>query len=129
MGGSKKVLIVEDDREVRHFLKEALAEEGYDVYSASNAEEALSLLSSDIMVMFLDLKLPGEMNGIKLCRKIRENHPTACIYALTGHSTLFELADCRSAGFDDYFTKPIKIETLHMAAEQAFDRVERWGKK
>ena len=124
-----RVLIVEDDREVRNFLQEALTEEGYDVSSASNAEEAMSLLSPEFMVMFLDLKLPGELDGIELCRKIRKNHPTACIYALTGHSTLFELADCRAAGLDDYFTKPIKIETLHMAAEQAFDRVERWGKK
>ena len=124
-----KILIVEDDREVRNFLIEALREESCDVVAAVDAEEALEVLTPDIMVMFLDLKLPGEMNGIKLCRKIREKHPTACIYAMTGHSTLFELADCREAGFDDYFTKPIKIETLHMAVEQAFDRIERWRSK
>ena len=129
MSKARKILVVEDDREVRVFLTEAFREEGYDVVSANDAEEALSVLTPDIMVMFLDLKLPGDMDGLELCGKIREKFPTACIYAMTGHSTLFELADCRAAGFDDYFTKPIRLETLHMAVEQAFDRVERWQKK
>jgi CheY-like chemotaxis protein len=129
MSKPRKILVVEDDREVRTFLNEAFREEGYEVVSASDAEEALSLLTPEIMVMFLDLKLPGDMDGLELCGKIREDYPTACIYAMTGHSTLFELADCRAVGFDDYFTKPIRLETLHMAAEQAFDRVDRWGKK
>jgi CheY-like chemotaxis protein len=129
MSKARKIMVVEDDREVREFLKEAFKGEGYEVVTASDSEEALLSLAPDIMVMFLDLKLPGEMNGLELCAKIREDYPTACIYAMTGHSTLFELADCRAAGFDDYFTKPIRLETLHMAAEQAFDRIERWARK
>jgi len=129
MAKARKILVVEDEREVRDFLNDAFVEEGYDVVSVPNAEEALVALDSEIQVMFLDLKLPGEMNGLELCRKIRKDYPTACIYAMTGHSTLFELADCRAVGFDDYFTKPIRLETLYMAAEQAFDRIDRWGNK
>ena len=125
MSKARKILVVEDDREVREFLIEAFREEGYEVIPAIDAEDALSVLTPEIMVMFLDLKLPGDMNGLELCSKIRENYQTACIYAMTGHSTLFELADCRAAGFDDYFTKPIRLETLHMAVEQAFDRVDQ----
>jgi DNA-binding response OmpR family regulator len=129
MTEDRKILVVEDEREVREFLYDAFAEEGYDVVAVSDAEEALAALDPKIMVMFLDMKLPGDMDGLELCRKIREDYPTACIYAMTGHSTLFELADCRAAGFDDYFTKPLRLETLYMAAEQAFDRIDRWKKK
>ncbi len=129
MTKARKILVVEDEREVREFLYDAFVEEGYDVVAVGDAEEALAILTPEIMVMFLDMKLPGEMDGLELCRKIRVDYPTACIYAMTGHSTLFELADCRAAGFDDYFTKPLRLETLCMAAEQAFDRIDRWQKK
>jgi CheY-like chemotaxis protein len=128
MGKARKILVVEDETEVREFLYDAFIEEGYDVVAVGDAEEALAALDPEIMVMFLDIKLPGEMNGLELCRKIRADYPTACIYAMTGHSTLYELADCRAAGFDDYFTKPLRLETLYMATEQAFDRIDRWKK-
>ena len=109
-------------------LMDAFTLKGYKVVCASNAAEALAALTPEIQVMFLDLKIPGGISGLDLCKQIRKDHPAACIYAMTGHSSLFELADCRKAGFDDYFTKPTSLEMLYMAAEQAFDRVEA-GKK
>lgn len=121
---NKKLLIVDDEKDVNDMLSEAFTLKGYKVVCACNAEEALAALTPEIQVMFLDLKLPGDMGGLELCRKIREDFPSACIYAMTGHSSLFELADCRKAGFDDYFTKPTNLEMLYMAAEEAFERVE-----
>ena len=59
------------------------------------------------------------MNGIELCWKIR-------IYAITGWSTLFEVEECREAGFDDLFTKPIKLDVLLKAVEDAFEKIYRW---
>ena len=120
---SKQILIVDDDKDITDMLSEAFTLKGFNVTCAHNAEEALLALTPGIHVMFLDLKLPGEMSGLELCRQIRKDHPSACIYAITGHSSLFELADCREAGFDDYFTKPTKLEMLYMAADQGFDRV------
>lgn len=105
-------------------LSDAFSLKGYQVVSVGSAEEALSVLIPGIQVMFLDLKLSGEMGGLELCRRLRKDHPAASIYAITGHSSLFELADCRKAGFDDYFTKPTKLEMLYMAVEQAFARME-----
>lgn len=125
MPDSGKILVVEDEETIRLVLFEAFSEDGYKVVCAEDADEALSKLTPDIKVMFLDLKLPGEMDGIELCKRIREKNKTACIYALTGHSTLYELSDCREAGFDDYFTKPAKLEMLLMAAKEGFNRVER----
>jgi len=86
------------------------------------------LSKEKLQVMFLDLNMPG-MNGVELCRKIRHDFPMAIIHAMTGYSSLFELANCREAGFDDYFTKPVQLEQLIEAAEHAFRKLERWKKK
>ena len=125
----KNILFVEDEEMIREILKEAFINEGYDVDVTETGEEALEILNKkNIQVMFLDLKLPG-INGLDLCREIRKINPVACIYAMTGYTSLFELVDCREAGFDDYFTKPTKLPILLKAAQDAFDKLERWKKR
>jgi len=125
----KKILIVDDEEGIRDVLEEVFTYHGYEPICAGDAEDALVLLTPDIQVMFLDLKLPGKMDGVALCREIRKQNPSACIFAMTGYANLFELADCRAAGFDDYFTKPVKLELLLMATRQGFDKVRRWQKQ
>lgn len=125
----KKILIVDDEKDIRDVLEEVFSYHGYESVCVGDAEEALKLLSPDLQVMFIDLKLPGAMDGVALCREIRKKNPSACIFAMTGYANLFELADCRAAGFDDYFTKPAKLELLLMATRQGFDKVKRWQKK
>ena len=122
----KKILVVDDEQAIRKLLETAFTMAGYSVVLAENAESALELLEDKpVQVMFIDLKLPG-MNGIELCKLIRKENPIACIYSMTGYSSLFELADCRDAGFDDYFLKPMDIQILLKTAEDAFERIERW---
>ncbi|MBU0674718.1 MAG: response regulator [Proteobacteria bacterium] len=125
---TKKILVVDDEEVIRDMLAKAFVTQGYEVIAATDAEEALAKITPDTQVMFLDLKLPG-MSGMDLCRKIRKDSPLASIYAMTGYASLFELADSREAGFDDYFTKPVKLEMLFMAAQLAFERLELWEKK
>ena len=67
---SRKILIVEDDADIREVLTEAFSYHGYEPITANDAEEALKLVSPEIQVIFLDLKLPGEMDGLELCRKV-----------------------------------------------------------
>jgi len=126
---SGKILVVEDEKDIREIMEELFTLHGYNPVCAADAEEALQLLSPDIQVMFLDLKLPGEIDGLELCRRIRRQYPEACIFAMTGYATLFELSDCRAAGFDDYFTKPTKLEMLLMAVRQGFEKVRRLQKE
>jgi DNA-binding response OmpR family regulator len=107
-------------------LKETFSTAGYEVRTARNAEEALKILQTEtIMVMFLDLRLPG-MNGIDLCWKIREKDRISIIYAFTGFSTFYGLLECRAAGFDDFFVKPVSSKLLLKAAEDAFEKLGRW---
>ncbi len=121
-----KILVVDDDEAIINLLEQAFSRAGYDVKSAQSSENALELLQNEkIHVMFLDLNMPG-MNGIELCRKIRKDMPMANIFAVTGYASLFELADCREAGFDDYFKKPVNIKILVDTAKNAFEKISRW---
>jgi DNA-binding response OmpR family regulator len=122
----RKILVVDDEMSVRDLFEDALGGTGYRVYTAESAEQALAILHEEnIDVIFLDLKLFG-MNGIELCRKIRKFKPVSLIYAITGWSTLFEVEECREAGFDDLFTKPVKLDVLFKAVEDAFEKINRW---
>ena len=125
----KKVLMVDDEQMIIDLYKEAFSQAGFSVRTAETAEEALEILKHEqYWVMFLDLNLPG-MTGVELCRKIRKEWPMAITYAVTGYASLFELSDCRDAGFEDYFTKPTKLQDLIDAAEYAFKKLVRWRKK
>jgi CheY-like chemotaxis protein len=124
--GDKKILVVDDEVSVLAMLKETLSSAGYEVRTAKNAEEALKILKTEtIMVIFLDLRLPG-MNGIDLCWKIREKDKISIAYAFTGYSTFYGLLECRAAGFDDFFVKPVASKLLLKAAKDAFEKLGRW---
>ena len=124
--GEKKILVIDDEVSVLAMLKETLSMAGYEVRTAKNAEEALNILKTEtIMVTFLDLRLPG-MNGIDLCWKIREKDKISIVYAFTGYSTFYGLLECRAAGFDDFFVKPVPSELLLKAAKDAFEKLGRW---
>ena len=123
---NRKILVVDDEKSIRDLFTSALSDAGYEVYLAENGEEALDILGrQDIELIFLDLKLFG-MNGIELCRQIRKTRPIAIMYAMTGWSGLFEIEECREAGFDDYFKKPISLEMLLRSVEDAFEKLRRW---
>jgi len=123
----KKILVVDDEEVIRNMLQEFLSKNGYEVRLAESAEVALDILKKEsLMVMFLDLKLPG-ISGIELCKKIRKDNDVGIIYAFTGYTDLFGLIDCRRAGFDDFFTKPVKLELILQAAQDAFEKLERWN--
>lgn len=123
---ARKILIVEDDNMIIELFKKGFNQAGYTVRRAASAEEALAILDRESYpVMFFDLKLP-KMTGLELCKIVRKNSPMTVIFAVTGYATHFELGDCRRAGFDDYFTKPVDLKILFRAALEAFDKIDRW---
>ena len=123
----KRILVVDDEEQIRIMYSQALSRAGYEVKTAESAEEALEIIAeTPYMVMFLDLNLPG-MNGVDLCRKIKKSLPAAIIHAVTGYASFYEITACREAGFDDYFTKPVSMNDLDDAAESAFKKLSRWN--
>jgi CheY-like chemotaxis protein len=124
-----KILVVDDESSVRDLFDSVFTEAGCEVIAAADGKQALAILKiQGIDVIFLDLKLFG-MNGIELCRQIRKTNPVAMIYAMTGWAALFEIDECREAGFDDYFEKPLDMEMLLSEVDQAFTKLDRWKKR
>jgi CheY-like chemotaxis protein len=125
----RKLLVVDDEKQICELYATVFSNAGYTVTTAGSAEEALEILKKErYWVMFLDLNLPG-MNGIDLCRKIRQAYAMVIAYAVTGYTSLFELNECREAGFEDYFTKPVDLADLREAADIAFKKIDRWKNK
>ncbi len=125
----KKILVVDDETVIRDLFEQVLSAAGYHVRLAESGEQALAILKREpIQVIFLDLKLFG-MNGIELCRQIRSDNPVAILNVITGWAALFEIEECREAGFDDYFVKPVDMGVISHAVEHAFEKLERWKRK
>jgi DNA-binding response OmpR family regulator len=124
-----KILVVDDEASIRELFSTVFTEADYEVIAAESGTQALKILQlEDIDVIFLDLKLFG-MNGIELCRQIRETKPISIIYAMTGWAPLFEIEECREAGFDDYFEKPLDMDMLLKLVAESFARLNRWKKR
>ena len=126
MDDDNRILVVDDDPVIRDMYRRFFERAGYQVLTADNAEEGLVVMQdAPAGVLFLDLNLPG-MNGIELCRQIRKNWPMSIPYAVTGYASSYDMVDCRDAGFEDYFIKPVKLSELHKAANHAFEKLDRW---
>ena len=125
----KRILVVDDEKPIREMLTDAFGGTGYTVTTASNGRDALDVLGKEnIRVAILDLKMP-QMNGVELCRRIKDIRPLSCVYAMTAYMSLFGLSECLAAGFDDYFIKPVDLKTLLRATEYAFEKIERWTER
>lgn len=121
-----KILVVDDERDIRYILETQLTKAGYEVYGAESAGEALEKFQKqDIGVFILDLKLPG-MDGLELCKRIRKEQPLSCIYAMTAYSSVYNLTGCREVGFDDYFKKPFEIDIVVAMIKESFAKLKRW---
>ena len=106
-----KILIVDDDKEIRIALKEILEKQQYVVVEASNGDEAISKINNDIDLFILDVMMPNR-DGITTCIEIRENYDMPILF-LTAKSTEYDKYIGLSMGGDDYLSKPFsKMELL-----------------
>lgn len=123
---TNEILIVDDDEQIQVLLKRFLTRNGYEVVTASSAEEAILMLENEnYPLCFIDFQLPG-MRGDSLATKIRQEKPATILFSITGMSSVFNLIRCREAGFDDYFSKPFKMSLILEAVSDAFKKIERW---
>lgn len=119
-----RVLLVEDDGRIRQALGLALTDLGYDVAESATGEDALEELSKCRPdVVLLDLMLPG-MDGIEVCRRIRE-HDDLPIIMVTARAESREVVVGLEAGADDYVTKPVAAEELAARISALLRRTQR----
>jgi DNA-binding NtrC family response regulator len=114
-----KILIVDDELNMRLVLSAMLKKEGYEVASASDGREALQILkSSKIAVVVTDLKMP-DIDGMELLNHISEQHPEIPVIMITAHGTVATAVEALKKGALDYITKPFDIDELKNVISKA----------
>ena len=117
-----KVLVVDDERDLNETLVKRLKRRGYETQSAFDGHEALAVLAREAFdVVVLDVKMPG-MDGIETLREIKKRYPRVEVLLLTGHASVESGVQGMSIGANDYLLKPVEIETLLTAINQAYER-------
>ena len=104
-----KILVVDDDPQIRRVMKATLVGHGYEVIAARTGEDALEILPHEMPnLVLLDMNMPG-MGGLETCRAIRAGTDTPVIILSVRNSEKDKVA-ALDAGADDYVTKPFGIE-------------------
>jgi two-component system KDP operon response regulator KdpE len=117
-----KILIVDDEAQIRRTLRATLVPNGYEVAGASSGEEALEVLRQEKPdLVLLDLNMPG-MGGLAACREIREQCDVAII-VLTVRDAERDKVQALDAGADDYITKPFGMPELLARIRAALRRL------
>lgn len=107
-----RLLVIEDDPQVRAMLARALSYEGFDVTTAATGEAAMAeLRSGDPELLLLDLLLPDD-DGIAICRRLRAAGDQVPILVLTARDTVSDRIEGLEAGADDYLVKPFSTAEL-----------------
>jgi DNA-binding response OmpR family regulator len=107
-----RVLVVEDERRVASFVSRALRENSYTVDLAETGERALEMATATPYdSILLDIRLPG-LNGIQVCRELRESKIDTPIVMLTARGLVEQRVEGLDAGADDYLTKPFAVAEL-----------------
>lgn len=121
-----KVLIADDDLEIVNLIADSLEDEGFEVYKAHNGVEAVEYVANqEFSLIILDIMMPG-MDGLEVCRKIREKIATPIIL-LSAKSRELDKIIGLEVGADDYIAKPFSIHEL-VARVKAHIRREKRNK-
>ena len=120
-----KILIVEDEAKIARFVELELKYEGYEVETAGDGKTGLEkAMSGAYDLMVLDVMLP-ELNGMEVCRKIRQNGNDIPIIMLTAKDDVMDKVEGLDKGADDYMTKPFAIEELLARIRVAIKKHEK----
>jgi DNA-binding NtrC family response regulator len=116
------VLIVDDEKNIRLTLSQALASVEMEVDTAVNGEEALAKLQErDFALVLLDLKMPG-MDGVDVLRWIGGNRPGVRVVIITAHGTIDSAVDAMKHGAVDYIQKPFAPKEIRELVSRILDR-------
>lgn len=119
----KRILVVDDETDIRRLLKDALELEGYRTDTAENGVQALALLQNKPDLILLDINLP-DMDGYQICQTIRD-YVSVPILFLTARTQEADRVLGLKVGGDDYILKPFGMDELLARIEAHFRREER----
>ena len=125
-----RILIVDDEPEIREMLSRHFRFDGYDVETASDGNNALTILEQQrVDVVVSDIMMPG-MNGIELLRQIRKEYPMVHTIMITGYIEQENILTCMRLGAVTCVFKPLNdLSELNDAIKWSIAAVNRWRNK
>lgn len=115
---SARILIADDERSIRAFLREAFSDQGYDVTVAEDGDAALQLLTErDFDIAFLDIRMPGK-SGLEILASSTDLGATTSIVIITAQNTLENAIEAMKQGAFEYLVKPFGLKQVTTLAEE-----------
>ncbi|MBU1355565.1 MAG: response regulator [Candidatus Edwardsbacteria bacterium] len=117
----KKILVADDEANIRLLLEEVLGEEGYQVTTAATGREALrKILKEEFDLLIFDIKMP-EMNGLEVVEKIRELKKNTPVIICSAYKHLQDDYVVGTSGITAYITKPVNLAELKEKVKAALE--------
>jgi two-component system nitrogen regulation response regulator NtrX len=117
-----RILVIDDEAEIRRSLRMILEYEGYDVLEASSAPEGIALAERESPdLIFLDIKMPG-MDGLEALPRIKAGNEGVPVVIISGHGTVSTAVEATKAGAFDFIEKPLASERVLLTIRNALDQ-------
>lgn len=118
-----KVLIIDDERGIRNSLKEILEFEKYEADVAESGVQGLEKISqTKYDLVFCDIKMPGDLDGMDVLKKMSEEHADIPVVMISGHGTIDIAVDAIKAGAYDFIAKPLDLNRILITVKNALDK-------
>ncbi len=119
MSNTKKILIVDDEENIRRILKKALEKKGYTVHTAKNAEDALQKIKNQkYILVFSDIFMDG-MSGLTLLEEVKKINSQTRLVIMTAQDTMNNTIEAMRIGAYDYISKPFDLEAIYTLISRA----------
>ncbi|MDX2446391.1 MAG: hybrid sensor histidine kinase/response regulator [Desulfobacterales bacterium] len=119
----KKILLVDDEEDIRDVLRITLSDMGYQVLTAADGKTALKTFLSEMPpIVLTDIKMPA-MDGIELLRCIKRENPEAEVIMITGHGDMNLAIKSLKHRATDFITKPINVDALEIALKRVEEKI------
>jgi len=121
MDNMGRILLIDDDKNIRRSLQIALQNRGFEVHLAQDASQAfLALQKETFDILVIDVVL-GEFSGVDFFSRFRQQHPGIPVIFMSGEATLTEVAKLMRLGASDFLEKPFHEEKLILSIERSFE--------
>ncbi len=119
------VLVVDDEHLIRELFNDLLEDEGYNIMSAANADEALEIIKQDpkkVDVIFLDIMMPGK-TGLEIMDEINQVSPDSAIIIMTAYPSMDYAIEAIKKGVYDFLKKPLVVEQIKIVLRNAIEKI------
>ena len=117
-----RILVIDDETEIRRSVRMILEYDGYDVQEASSGPEGLALIEREPPdLVFMDIRMPG-LDGLEALQKIRQINETLPVVIISGHGTVSTAVEATKLGAFDFIEKPLASERLLVTIRNALDQ-------